>query len=250
LIKIYGASVVGTSHVLSDKPCHDNHAYKILPNNSGYIACISDGMGSASAAEIGSLVASSYIVDYLTSSLSSDLSDDDIISIIKDGFIKTNERLNQEAETLNLTVKDLNATLLVFLTLNDRQFYGQVGDCAAIGKKDDVYSVIVKQQRGEYANATYSVCDLTSIENGIYEKCDAFYPEVVLVSDGIESISVSAKDQSVSRLFYDPFFKVFSHENYDQSEIQKSLIRFLESERINKKTDDDKTLLFIQVSVE
>ncbi len=91
---------------------------------------------------------------------------------------------------------------------------------------------------------------MESIENGLYEKCDEFYPMVALMSDGIESISVSAKNSTVSSLFFDPFFKVFSHQNYNQAEVQKSLERFLQSERINKKTDDDKTLLFIQVSDE
>jgi len=213
----------------------------------GYIACISDGMGSASHADIGSQTASRFIVDFLARTLDDDMSDEDILTSIKEGFIEVNDALHMEANDRSLSIKDLNATLLVFVTLGDRQFYGQVGDCAAIGKRDDIYEVIAKQQRGEYANATFSICNLESIEHGIFEKCAHFYPMVALMSDGIESISISAKDKTVSSLFYDPFFKVFDHDNYDQMEIQKSLERFLSSERIGKKTDDDKTLLFIQV---
>jgi hypothetical protein len=247
LVRLYGASVVGTSHLSTETPCHDNHAYKILPNGLGFIACVSDGMGSASHAELGSLTASTFIVNFLEEHLDVNMDDEDIITLIQEGFIETNDELHVVANQHELNVKDLNATLLVFISFNGSQYYGQVGDCTAIGKIDDEYEVIVKQQRGEYANATFSICNLESIENGIYERCEKFYPMVSLMSDGIESISISAKDKTVSHLFFDPFFKVFSHENYNQEEVQKSLERFLASDRINKKTDDDKTLLFIEV---
>jgi hypothetical protein len=65
------------------------------------------------------------------------------------------------------------------------------------------------------------------------------------MSDGIESISVSTKDRTVSALFYEPFFKVFSHDRFSADEVSQSLARFLSSKRINDRTDDDKTLLFI-----
>jgi serine/threonine protein phosphatase PrpC len=240
--------VFGSSHLTTETPCHDAHTYRILSDDMGYIACVSDGMGSAARAELGSSTASLFIVDFLEKKLNLDLTDDEVILLIKEGSVQVNQFLAETAELNDLNIKDLNATLLVFISLKDRQFFGQVGDCTAIGKYDDAYQVLVPQQRGEYANATFSICNMESIENGIYDRCDKFYPMVALMSDGIESISVSAKDSSVSSLFFDPFFKVFSHQNYNQTEVQKSLERFLQSERINKKTDDDKTLLFIQVS--
>lgn len=237
--------MVGASHIATDTPCHDSHTYRILPNNLGYIACVSDGMGSASHAELGSQTASVFVVDFLQNQLKSSMSDEEIITLIKESFIETNDKLYDVAHQNGFHVKDLNATLLVFVTLNGRQFFGQVGDCTAIGKSGDRYQVLVPQQRGEYANATFSVCNLESVENGIYEKVDGYYPMVALMSDGIESISISARDRQVSSLFYDPFFKVFDREHFDPHEVQKSLERFLASERICKKTDDDKTLLFI-----
>ncbi|MDY0294803.1 MAG: PP2C family serine/threonine-protein phosphatase [Acholeplasmataceae bacterium] len=245
MIKFYGASVVGTSHLASETPCHDAHGIRILPNHLGYIACVSDGMGSAKAAEIGSEVASTFVLDYLYDYLDEKMTDDEVIDLIKDAYIKTHEKLKDEAVNRELTIKDLNATLLVFVSLGHRQFYGQVGDCSMIGKKDDTYTVLVEQQRGEYANATYSICDLISVENGIYKKLEDVYPMVALMSDGIESISISLRDKVVSHLFYDPFFNAFMHPNFQQEHVTDALKRFLSSERINKKTDDDKTLLFI-----
>ena len=68
---------------------------------------------------------------------------------------------------------------------------------------------------------------------------------IALMSDGIESISISSKDKMVSHLFYDPFFNAFLHPNFQQENVTEALKRFLNSDRVNKKTDDDKTLLFI-----
>lgn len=250
MVKLYGASVVGSSHLSTDTPCHDHHSYRILPNNLGYIACVSDGMGSASHAELGSQTASLFVVDFLQKQLNPTMTDDEVILLMKEAFIETNDKLHDTAHLNGVNVKDLNATLLVFVTLNKRQFFGQVGDCTAIGKKDNRYDVIVPQQRGEYANATFSICNLESVGDGIFEKVDEFYPMVALMSDGIESISISAKDNQVSKLFYDPFFKVFERDDFEQFYFQQSLEKFLESDRISKKTDDDKTLLFISMEDE
>ncbi len=247
MIRVYGASVVGSSHLENEIPCHDNHNYQMLPGDMGIVACVSDGMGSASHAELGSLTASQFITDFIKNEVKLDDTDEDVIKMIKEGFTKVNEKLLEVAKEHELSIKDLNATLLVFLSLGKRQFYGQVGDCCLIGKTEKEYSVIAKQQRGEYANATFSICNLESIKDGIFEKIDNYYQEVALMSDGIESISVSAKDKAISSLFYNPFFKVFELKDLDQEKVSASLSRFLASERISKKTDDDKTLFFIHM---
>lgn len=245
MIRAYGASVIGTSHAESGKPCHDYHAYRILADEKGFIASVSDGMGSADKAEIGSTLAATFVVDYLERTLDAKMSDAEMIEQIKEAFERTHDRLQEEADDLDIPVRDLNATMLVYVGFEDRQFYGQVGDCCAIGKRDDLYEVIVPQQRGEYANQTFSICDLESVKNGIYDKAAHVYPYIAMMSDGIESISVSTRDKTVSTLFYEPFFKAFSHDRFSADEVSQSLARFLSSKRINERTDDDKTLLFI-----
>ncbi len=243
-IRSYGASVIGKSHLAAGTPCHDAHQFQTFLEDA-YIAVVSDGMGSAAHAEKGSRCAADTVLSLLLETITEDLSDEDVINAIKEAFLNTQKRLQEEAQDLEVDIKDLNATLLVFLSLSKRQFYGQVGDCAAIGKTEDGYQVIARQQRGEYANATFSVCNPQSVLDGIYEKTLTFYPYVALMSDGIESISVSAKDKTVSALFFDPFFNAFQKDGFDEETVSNSLSRFLSSDRINQKTDDDKTLLFV-----
>ncbi len=237
--------MIGTSHIASDAPCHDAHYFQLLEDDLGIIAAVSDGMGSAKHAEVGSSLAANFVVDYLVDNLEDTTEDEVVLELIKEAFIKTNERLQEEADITEVDIKDLNATLLVIVSLKDRQFYGQVGDCTAIGVDGEDYRVIVEQQRGEYANATFSVCNLQSVEDGVYEKCDTFYKRIAMMSDGVESVSISSKDNAVSQLFFEPFFRVFENESFHPESVSKALERFLSSERINKRTDDDKTLLFI-----
>jgi len=247
LINIYGSSVIGTSHVNNQKPCHDSHYYQLFNDNNSIVACVSDGMGSASHAELGSALASNFVVDYLIENIKLDMTDEEIIDCLKDSYIKTYERLKEEAELMEFTIKNLNATLIVFLHLSkSRQFGAQVGDCTAIGKDEEGnYSTIIEQQRGEYANLTFSICNLDSVMKGNYFKIEPFQPYVAMMSDGIESFSVSSATNEPSKLFFEPFFNAFSNKKFSEDIVSDSLKRFLSSDRVNRKTDDDKTLLLI-----
>ncbi len=249
MIKAYGSSVIGTSHIVSNKPCHDSHYYQLFHDEKSIVACVSDGMGSASHAEIGSALASNFVVDYLVDNIKLEMTDEEIINCLKESYIKTHERLEEEAKLLELSIKDLNATLIVFLHLpENRQFGAQVGDCTAIGRdEDNIYSTIIEQQRGEYANLTFSVCNIDSVMNGEYFKIKTFQPYIAMMSDGIESFSISSSTNEPSKLFFEPFFNAFNNERFSDDIVSESLKRFLSSERVNKKTDDDKTLLLVQI---
>ncbi len=245
---MYGASVKGASHVKSGTPCHDAHFYQLLDDDAGIVAAVSDGMGSALHAEVGSRLASEFVVEYLAEMLSPAMDDETVIALIETAFLKTNARLKEEAEITDVNIRDLNATLLVFLSMAGRQFYGQVGDCTAVAEDEDGFKVVVEQQRGEYANATYSITDPVSVVNGLFGVFEKPYASVALMSDGVESISISSKDNAVSEKFFEPFFRVLKAENFDSESLGRSLARFLETDRLNKRSDDDKTLLFIRLS--
>lgn len=246
----YGASVAGTSHIKTNLPCHDSHRLCDIQEGLGIIACISDGMGSAKKAEVGSALASETLIDTLTDTLDFTSDDETIIKTIMEAYQSVHERLALEAATTKEDISALNATLMMFMHLEDgRQFTAQVGDCVAIGKAtdDEKYEIIIEPQKGEYANQTYSICSRKSIESVEIKKLKTPYTAIAMMSDGIESFTVNAKTKEVSKGFFDPFFNVFGKPAFDESKVRDSLIRFLRSDRINKRTDDDKTLLLIHI---
>ena len=249
MFQSFSASVIGRAHINKNIPCHDSHLVKTFDDGQSIIASVSDGMGSAKHAEIGSQVAVNSIVDYMLEAYWEN-ADIDICKTLKEGFYMVQKNLELEANEQNFDVKDLNCTLLVFISINeDKQYIGQVGDCIAIGKKNDKpYQLIAHPQKGEYANQTFSVVNIESIDKGEFFKLDEALTHIALMSDGLEKITIDLATLNVSKGFFDPFFKAFLQPHFKPENASNSLISFLSSERINKKTDDDKTLVLIHQS--
>jgi hypothetical protein len=68
--------------------------------------------------------------------------------------------------------------------------------------------------------------------------------DIAVFSDGLERLALDFKERQAHTKFFRGFFQHF----YDKpageaSEIQAQLAQFLASDRINAKTDDDKTLI-------
>lgn len=254
MIKTFSASVIGTSHINRGMPCHDSHMIRYINDDEGIIVAVSDGMGSAKHAEIGSALAVECITDFISDALkenedSDDEEKQDLTDILKDGYMEVQKRLVKEAEISEVQPRDLNCTLLVFLAINKHeQYIAQVGDCIAIGQTEDsdTYHIIAEPQKGEYANQTFSVVNEESVENGDYELLEHPLKRIALMSDGLEGMTINAATKDVSKGFFDPFFKAFSQSNFSEERASTSLKTFLSSDRINKKTDDDKTLVFIE----
>ena len=249
MFQSFSASVIGSAHISRKIPCHDSHQVKLLDDGQSIICAVSDGMGSALHAEIGSQIAVESIVEYIMDAYLED-KEIDVCQTIKDGYYLVQKNLENEALEQDFNVKDLNCTLLVFVAIKgDDQYIGQVGDCIAIGKSgDEPYQLFVNPQKGEYANQTFSIVNTESIDNGEYFKLEKPLTDIALMSDGLEKMTIDLATLNVSKGFFDPFFNAFSQPHFETEKASKSLQAFLSSERINKKTDDDKTLVFIHQS--
>lgn len=251
--KAFSASVIGTSHTKNNLPCHDSHLVRTFNEAQSLIATVSDGMGSAKHADIGSALATECVVDYLEENLAPTDDDETVIATIKDAFKAVYHRLEEEAETQAFELRDLNATLMVFIALEPgRQFGGQVGDCITIGREKDesAYEIAIAPQKGEYVNQTFSVCNLDSIEDGHYFAFETSYEKVAMMSDGIESFTINSATEDISSGFFDPFFDAFDKAHFTEEKASQSLQAFLNTDRVNKRTDDDKTLVFIRITPE
>lgn len=62
-------------------------------------------------------------------------------------------------------------------------------------------------------------------------------------SDGIQRLALHLATNSVHEPFFAPFFKVLNDATAEQEDqLQQALIKFLNSDAVNERTDDDKTL--------
>src|SRR5438093_57688 len=66
--RVAAASVCGTSHAKTGKPCQDTYRWAVLPEGT-LVAAVADGAGSAAHAEVGAALATETAVDTLRARL-------------------------------------------------------------------------------------------------------------------------------------------------------------------------------------
>ncbi len=74
--------------------------------------------------------------------------------------------------------------------------------------------------------------------------------KVAMFTDGIETIALDMQSMKPHTPFFAPFFKVLSKvkNNGKCNALCKNLSEFLTGERVNKMTNDDKTLVLISTN--
>lgn len=120
----------------------------------------------------------------------------------------------------------------------------QVGDGFIVAQVDsENLQLLFKPDKGEFANETTSVTSSNVFHETKVVLSLNSYSFICLSTDGIENISL------IKRENWKPFDKFFSPlqrhmESGESLERKKEdLEKFLNSEKLNQKTDDDKTLL-------
>jgi hypothetical protein len=96
---------------------------------------------------------------------------------------------------------------------------------------------------GEYANMTRFVTDddaVTVLKSRVYQ---APVTKVAAFSDGLQRLALNMLANTPYEPFFALFFKVLSSVgDGKEDELTAALVKFLNSEGVNERTDDDKTL--------
>jgi hypothetical protein len=241
---ITGCSVVGTSHIQSEEPCHDSFAYKILPDGKLIIA-VSDGAGSVKNPKQGSNFIVQRCIEILTKKIKKSTPDDenDWKELVKNTFRETRKKLVEFSETEGCALNDYAATFIFVLLAEEWTIGGLIGDCAAVILTSDMELCnICPPQKGEYANMTNFLTKEDALDFlCIYVK-KTQARAVAAFSDGLLEIAVNIAENKPHPPFFNPLFS-FIAEIQDEQEGADQLAAFLASERINSRTDDDKTLV-------
>jgi hypothetical protein len=101
--------------------------------------------------------------------------------------------------------------------------------------------LVIKPHKGEFANETIFVTSdgaIDSMQTAIVPKpCDF----ICAATDGVENVAMRLSDWSPFAPFFSPLEQYLKET--DKPEDDTYLIDFLNSDRLNDRTDDDKTLL-------
>ncbi len=243
--KYAASSVIGTSHKNNpDGLCQDAHMCRYLEGIvPALLAVVSDGAGSASHSHLGSRGACEYVETRVRDAPSEERFTQ---SFALDVFQCLRQQLFKMAEEAGLTARDLACTLLVAIVEGCRAAFWQIGDgaiCFRI-RESETYGYAFWPEKGDYANVTYFVTDANAEEHLEFDVMAGEIIELAAFSDGLERLALDfAAGETHSGFFKGLFPHLSSVGPGYSAAISSQLAAFLGSERVNKRTDDDKTLI-------
>lgn len=240
------ATVRGTSHVRAGTRRQDAYRCFVPTNASSFLVCVvSDGAGSAShGGEGASLVCrtmSMTIQGHLaaTGSLPGDECFSDWLDVARD-------RISSVAARRALTSRDFAATMIAVVSDGHRTLVAQVGDGCAVLQElvSKAWRIPLWPDHGEYASTTTFVTDQPDAKCRIWrEQLDI--TSVAAFSDGLERLVIDFTSKEPHAGFFDAMTGpvLASAATGRDLPLSTLLKRYLESDAICARTDDDKTLV-------
>lgn len=241
--RIIGASVLGSSHELTETRCQDAHRVVLVPHAVGevVVAAVADGAGSASHSHIGALTATATVTSLIQEHVAADeaaqFSEADLVRVLH----LTREAVFAEAREREHEPHEYACTLLLVVLFPDHTLAAHIGD-GAIVVDDGTLRVLSWPQQGEYANTTLFLTMENAVENARICRTDSI-SRFALFSDGLQSLALSYATEEVFAPFVESMLKPLQNPEVNSTKLEGALAAYLGSEAINKRTDDDKTLV-------
>ena len=244
--QVLGSSVRGTSHVRAELPCQDAHEYRFL-SDERLIMAVADGLGSATHSEEGAKTAIKAALDSLEQSLSSESisNPEEWNEILKQAFSCAVQKLQEIAAGAGIALREYGTTLMVAAVQNDWLAVGHLGDGAIVAMlSNGEMKTISAPQRGEYANEVMPLTGHGALESVRFTTRQNEFDALALLTDGLQNLCIQSQTDEPYTQFFAPFFDAIQ-KILDVEETSIKLTEFLNSERVNSKTDDDKTLVIV-----
>lgn len=238
------ASRIGTSHQRLGTRKQDAYSVHTL-DHGALCAVVSDGAGSAShGGEGASLTCRVLLCAFRTwFRQHARLPDDEQLYNWIDDL---RGRLATAASKRSLTRRQFAATLVLLVVHDTDVLALHVGDSALVARRQDAWEAVCWPENGEFASTTYFVTDDPDIRLRI-TRLPFEYDAFALFSDGLDSIALDHVAQLPYPRFFDPMIKPIDDAQGSRrlSDLSEMLGRYLDSERICERTDDDKTLILV-----
>jgi hypothetical protein len=243
------ASVVGTSHQRRDVGCQDYSIVEYFKvedrtNRPIVYAAVSDGAGTSRFGATGAELAVTIFRDEVFREL---VHREGILSpeILKSAILKTSTHIEEHATRLGHPCRDYAATLVCVILMPEKSWLIQIGDGAAVFGKNDGRWVQHWPDNGEYANETFFITDDNVLDITHIEEIDC-PDEVTLLTDGLQPIALNLTAKEVHDPFFTSFYRVLKTrgEGYHE-DLARSLALWMQTDLVNDRTDDDKSLVLI-----
>jgi protein phosphatase 2C-like protein len=250
--RIVQASVVGTSHSELGEVCQDEcfATATFAPDGQEYfVGVLSDGAGSASHGKAGAELACRIGVEIIEQTLQNINSSSFDLATISAWALAVRRHICDSAEAKRLRPRDFACTLLGALLSNSIAAFFQIGDGAIVVRDGDELRPVFWPDSGEYANMTHFVTDddaLAHLRTKLWiSSIPSYLPdEIAMFSDGLQRLALVYQSQTVHTPFFEPMFSELRKADLQTCDpLTNQLARFLDSTKVNERTDDDKTLV-------
>ncbi|MBE9140590.1 protein phosphatase 2C domain-containing protein [Nodosilinea sp. LEGE 07088] len=264
-------SAIGTRHQEQQQPCQDYGAVVVAApraerdRHGVIVGAVADGAGSARHSDIGAKLAVATTLRYLAGSEawlqkrqrswqrwpqapSAEL----MRRVFTKAVVRSQTQIAQRANAQGWEPDDLACTLLAFLATPDWLAAMQIGDgfmvmsygqpeVSGVPANAD-YQLLFRPDRGEFANQTTFITAanaLATMQVAVVGQPPRF---IAAATDGLERVALRLKDWAPFAPFFSPLEEYLWETPHPEAD-DAYLISFLTSERLNQKTDDDKTLV-------
>jgi hypothetical protein len=242
-----GARAIGTTRLAKGLPCQDAFVCRVQQRAADtpiLIAALADGAGAC--AEVGAQLATLLVADIISEVLMESVARDEIANALRYAVVETKLALELLAADAARPVGDYACTLLVAILSANGGIVGQIGDGAVvIDDGERGWRPVYWPDRGEHANSTHFLTEpdaLDTLQVAAFERSPR---RVCLLSDGLERLVLDFRDRSAHAPFFDAIFRLIERhtEPGHAAHISRELEALLISDKINARTNDDKSLL-------
>lgn len=244
--KIIGQRAQGSSHVLTQKECEDAIKFGTVFTGDEFetlICCVSDGAGSATYAKEASEFVTTEGYNFIENLIlnNKDVKEPKIFELAENLI----EKIKEKAFEKNVDLNEFSCTFLGVILFFDKAIFFQIGDGAIICLDEcNNYYPIWFPQNGEYQNLTHFLIDDSNLRNFQISVINQKINEVAIFTDGLQQLALNFENYSVHQPFFNDMFKWLRlAENHENIKVLNSKLKgYLNSDIINERTDDDKTL--------
>lgn len=209
------------------------------------MAAVADGAGSVALADVGSALAAHESVRILSHYLAADKHEPDWERLMRRTFEETLSIVKKEAKDRNCGLHELSTTLILAAATPQMAACMQIGDGAAVVsfQGGDILTLSAPQQ-GECLNQTIFLTSSDALESSKFSLQKGKVVFMSLFSDGLQQLALTLPGYTPHQPFFTPLQQFVMNRNTGEClDTHEQLSRFLDSPRVNERTDDDKTLV-------
>lgn len=240
--KIAGCSLPGTAHLRRGRTCEDSVGW--FADDELLVIAVADGAGSAALPALGSALAVRTAIN-------------SFLAWQSDGaaFNSTNATLilgrtcqcvlntiSERSTELGVEPRDLASTLILVVANRDFCAAAQIGDGAVVLKDESGNLVsLATPTNGEFANETVLLGCTPWIDVCISSISEFPIKSIAVFTDGLQRLALRLPQGEPHAPFFMPLFDRLA--SLCEPEMEKVIRDFLDSPRVNARTDDDKSLV-------